>query len=50
MIKDIDSELHLAVAIYLATYLDVNMSSKAYFNTHRLDQRFYNFFADELLE
>ena len=35
MIKDEFSKSHLSVAIYLATYLDVNESSKAYFNVHK---------------
>ena len=49
-IKDADSEVNLAVAVYLATYLDVNDSTKAYFDAHQQDKRFYDFFVDELLE
>lgn len=49
-IKDSDSEVNLAVAIYLATYLDLNDSTKAYYMKHGSDKRFYEFFANELLE
>ena len=49
-IKDADSAMHIAVAMYLATYLDCNASTKAYYNLHTSDERFTKFFIDELLE
>ena len=49
-IKDDCSEVNLAVAIYLATYLDLNDSTKDYYTQHGSDKRFYEFFANELLE
>ena len=49
-IKDADSEINLAVAVYLASYLDLNESTKAYYLSHREDKRFSEFFSDELLE
>ena len=49
-IQDADSEVNLAVAIYLATYLDLNDSTKAYYTAHAEDTRFFSFFVDELLD
>lgn len=32
---DPDLELHLAIGIYLASYFDNNVSSKAYYEAHK---------------
>jgi hypothetical protein len=42
-----ETELQVAVAVYLACYFDLNKSSRAYFKVHKDDAAFKSFFDDD---
>ena len=48
-IPDQDAKTNIAVATYLATYLDCNNTTKDYFEAYQDDERFHTFLMKEIL-
>ena len=49
-IPDQDAKTNIAVATYLATYLDSNSATKDYFVAYQDDERFNTFLMKEILD